>query len=746
MLLDWIKSLPGEITEHRTIPATSAETADWPDIDAGLIAAMQKRGISRLYTHQARAVSLALKGRSCAIVTPTASGKTLCYNLPVLDGIMRDSAARAMYIFPTKALAQDQLSELYSLIEEMRIDVRTFTYDGDTPADARMKVRSAGHIVITNPDMLHAGILPHHTKWRNLFENLKFVVIDELHTYRGIFGSHFALILARLARVCEFYGSSPTFICCSATIANPGDLAKELTGTPVELVAENGAPSCERHIILYNPPVVNATLGIRRSSLLESARIAMKAVSNGVRTIVFSRSRINVELLLKYLQDEALRRGIDPGRITGYRGGYLPNERRAIERGLRNGDIHCVVSTNALELGVDIGSLELAVLHGYPGSVASAWQQMGRAGRRASDGQISAAVMVASSHSMDQFLSVNPGYFFGASPERARINPANPYIQIGHIKCSAFELPFRAGEKFGKHGVDEALDYLSRHDVIHRHGDTYHWQADSYPAASLSLRSATSENFVIHDVTDAASPKVIGQMDRRTAPTLIFPQAIYFHLGDPYQVLELDHEEMRCYVKRVNVDYYTDGDSASRIEVLEEMETRGNLGWGEVLLAVRPTVYKKIKLLTHENVGYGHIHLPEEQMHTTSFWINLPESSGTPDEKHGTISGLANLVRVIAPLYLMCDRGDIIVKGHERDPHFRTPTLFAADNVPGGIGLSEALFDLGLDLFAACLDAVSNCGCRAGCPACIGAAVSDAGEKGAVTTLLRRLLSQRKAA
>jgi DEAD/DEAH box helicase domain-containing protein len=746
MLLKWIKSMPGEITEHKVIPAADAVTADWPNIDSGLIAAMQRRGITRPYTHQARAVSLASSGRSCAVVTPTASGKTLCYNIPVLDGIIRDSTTRAMYLFPTKALAQDQLSELYALIEDMRLDVRTFTYDGDTPADARMKVRNAGHIVITNPDMLHTGILPHHTKWRNLFENLKFIVIDELHTYRGIFGSHFALILRRLARVCEFYGSDPTFICCSATIANPRELAEQLVGEPVELIDENGAPSCERHVILYNPPVVNATLGIRRSSLLESARIAMKAVSNGVRTIVFSRSRINVELLLKYLQDEAVRSGINPGRISGYRGGYLPNERRAIEKGLRDGDIHCVVSTNALELGVDIGSLELAVLHGYPGSVASAWQQMGRAGRRASDGRMAAAVMVASSHSLDQFLCVNPGYFFGASPERARINPTNPYIQIGHIKCSAFELPFRSGEKFGECDVEDALDFLSRHDVIHRHGDTYHWQADSYPAASLSLRSATSENFVIHDITDASKPKVIGQMDRRTAPTLIFPQAIYFHLGEPYQVMELDHEEMRCYVKRVEVDYYTDGDSASRIEVLDEMETNGNIGWGEVLLAVHPTVYKKIKLLTHENVGYGHIHLPEEQMHTTSFWICLPESTDPPGERRETISGLANLVRSIAPLYLMCDRGDIIVKGHERDPHFRAPTLFVADNVPGGIGLSETLFDLGLDLFAACLDAVSNCGCRAGCPACIGATVSDIGEKKAVAALLRLVLSSRRAA
>ncbi|MDR1514883.1 MAG: DEAD/DEAH box helicase [Synergistaceae bacterium] len=749
-MLAWLESLPGDITAHEVMPASQAVTADWPDIDAGLIAALQKRGINRLYTHQARAIALAASGRDCVVVTPTASGKTICYNVPVLNTIIDSPSARAIYLFPTKALAQDQLSELYELVDDMKLDVRTYTYDGDTPQDARTKVRSAGHIVITNPDMLHTGILPHHTKWKNLFENLKYVVIDELHSYRGIFGSHFALILQRLARICDFYGSKPTFICCSATIANPKELARELIGRTVEMVEENGAPSPERHIIFYNPPVVNSQLGIRRSSLLEVSRIAIEAVCNGIRTIVFTRSRINVELLLTYLQAAASKRGIDPNRITGYRAGYLPNERRAIERGLRDGSIHCVISTNALELGVDIGSLEFSVLHGYPGSVASAWQQIGRSGRRASGGggnKISAAVMVASSLQIDQFLSANPSYFFGASPEHARINPTNPYIQIGHIKCSSFELPFYAGESFGKCDTEDALDYLARHGVLHMEGGRYHWQADSYPAASLSLRSATSENVVIHDVTDASSPKVIGQMDRKTAPTLIFPQAIYFHLGEPYQVEELDFERMRCYVKRVDVDYYTDGDAAARIEVLDEMGTKAPFGWGEVLLATRPTIYKKIKLLTHENVGYGNIHLPEEQMHTTAFWIIGPQAAapaGAGDDskpaaqgKSDSLWGLANLVRTIAPLFLMCDRGDIIVKAHERDPHFRAPTIFVADNVPGGIGLSEALFDLGPKLLAACRDALTNCKCKWGCPACIGATVEDGGEKAAVMELLR---------
>ncbi|MDR1510929.1 MAG: DEAD/DEAH box helicase [Synergistaceae bacterium] len=741
-LINWIKSLDGDIAAHRIIQAREAQYAGWPQIEPALAEALRRRGVSNLYSHQSKAVELGTARRDFVIVTPTASGKTLCYNIPVLNAIIKSPSSRAIYLFPTKALSQDQLAELHNLIDDMKLDVRTHTYDGDTPGDVRTKVRKSGHIVITNPDMLHTGILPHHTKWKDLFENLKYIVIDELHTYKGIYGSHLAMILRRLLRICEFYGSKPSFICCSATIANPRALASELVGRDVELVSLNGAPSGEKHIIFFNPPVVNEPLGIRESSLMASARIAIKAVSNGIRTIVFSRSRINVELLLKYIQNAAAPHAIPRERIAGYRGGYLPNERRAIEHGLRDGKIHCVVSTNALELGIDIGSLELAILHGYPGSIASAWQQMGRTGRRA-DGGISAAVMVASSLQIDQFLSVNPSYFFGASPEHARINPSNPYIQVGHIKCSSFELPFFEGEKFGQEDITEALDYLARHNVLHNTEGRYFWQEDSYPAASLSLRSATSENFVIHDITDAAHPAVIGQMDRRTAPTLIFPQAIYFHAGEAYQVHELDHEEMRCYVKKVDVDYYTDGDSSARIEVLDEMETAENMGWGEVLLAIRPTIYKKIKLLTHENVGYGHIHLPEEQMHTTAFWINLPEALPGREladgEKIESLHALVNLLKSVAPLFLMCDRGDIIVKGHERDPHFRVPTLFVADNVPGGIGLSEELFDLGKSLFSSCLDAVSNCKCKWGCPACIGATVYDHGEKQAVKELLAKI-------
>lgn len=743
--IEWVRSLPGDIAACKVIAATGARFGEWPAIDAKIVDALKKRGVDSLWSHQSSAISHAVAGRNVVIVTPTASGKTMCYNIPVIDAIVKDPTSRALYIFPTKALAQDQMSELKEVVEEIGVELRTSTYDGDTPMDARAKIRDAGHVVITNPDMLHTGILPHHTKWRSLFEQLKYIVIDELHAYRGVFGSHFSLILLRLKRICEFYGSSPTFICSSATIANPKELAKKLIGEEVELVDENGAPSCERHVLIYDPPIVNKELGIRRSALLECSRLAVEAIANGIRTIVFTRSRVNVEVLLTYIQTEAGKRGVCADRIAGYRGGYLPNERRAIERGLRDGSIHCVVSTNALELGIDIGSLELAILHGYPGSIASAWQQIGRSGRRASEGKPAAAIMVASSLNIDQFLAANPSFFFGASPEHARIDPKNPYIQIDHIKCAAFELPFFENEKFGECDIDDALDYLDRNKVVSCHDGRYFWREASFPAASISLRSATSENFVIHDITDPAHPVVLGLMDRRTAPTLIFPQAIYFHLGEPYQVQELDHEEMRCYVKKVDVDYYTDGDAASRIEVLDEFASqrskneRWSSGWGEVLLASRPTIYKKIKLFTHENVGYGHIHLPEEQMHTTAFWMIMPRAD-REDEQHETLYGAVNIFRSIAPLFLMCDRSDLIVCGHEKDPHFMAPVIYAADNVPGGIGLAEALFDIAPDLIRSSLDVITRCRCDRGCPACVGAPLGSMDTKKDVRALLERLL------
>src|SRR4051812_39761682 len=430
-------------------PASDGVYSEIPaQVDPRLRATLEKRGIERLYSHQADAFNQIQSGKNVVVVTPTASGKTLCYNLPVLNLLLNDPGARAMYLFPTKALAEDQLHEFHGTVEEMGSEIRAFTYDGDTPGDARRAIGQKANVVLTNPDMLHSGILPHHTKWARYFENLRYIVIDELHYYRGVYGSHLANLLRRLARVCEFYGSKPQFICCSATIANPRELAEALTGQDFELVDRNGAPRGEKFFICYNPPVVNRQLGIRRSYIHETRRMALKFIESNLQTLVFANNRLATEVLVTYLKDACDRAPIPSDTVRGYRGGYLPRERREIERRLRDGEIRAVAATNALELGIDIGTLDAVVMAGYPGTIASTWQRAGRAGRRQGT---SAAVLVASSAPLDQYVIEHPEYFFGSSPEHAHINPENLEILLAHLKCAAFELPIRDGEKFGPH-------------------------------------------------------------------------------------------------------------------------------------------------------------------------------------------------------------------------------------------------------------------------------------------------------
>src|SRR5581483_10507309 len=488
----WMADPDSPVRAIRHQPARAGEFADFPEtLPASLGAALAARGISRLYVHQAEALKHATAGRNVVVVTPTASGKTLCYNLPVLSGLLADPNARAMYLFPTKALAEDQLHKFQAAVDAMSSEVRAFTYDGDTPQDARRAIRERANVIFTNPDMLHAGVLPHHTKWARAFENLKYVVIDELHYYRGVYGSHLANLLRRLKRICDFYGSAPQFICCSATIANPKELAEGLTGLPFELVERNGAPSGDKYVVFYNPPVVNRALGIRRSYLKESCRMARELLERGQQTLVFANSRLATEILLTYLKD-------DFSGVRGYRGGYLPKERREIEGKLRDGDIRAVVATNALELGIDIGSLDAVVMAGYPGTIASTWQRAGRAGRRQT---ASLAVLVASSAPLDQYIIEHPAYFFDRPPEHAYINPDNLEILLSHLKCAAFELPIRDGEQFGAHDVVEMCRFLEELKLLHHSGASWHWTSESYPADAVSLRSVSSDNFVVVDIS-----------------------------------------------------------------------------------------------------------------------------------------------------------------------------------------------------------------------------------------------------
>jgi DEAD/DEAH box helicase domain-containing protein len=721
------------VTAVRRLPPVPAEFAPFPSqLDPRLRGALETRGVSQLYVHQAEAIDHALSGRNAVVITPTASGKTLCYNVPVTHSILSDPSSRALYLFPTKALAQDQLAELHTLCET--IEERTgqsigaFTYDGDTPQDARRSIRGRAHLVLSNPDMVHSGILPHHPRWAKLFENLRYVVIDELHAYRGVFGSHLCNVLRRLRRICRHYGSSPVFICSSATIANPRELAERLTEQPFELVERSGAPRGEKFFVFVNPPVVNQQLGIRRSYLGETRRVAAEFLKRQLQLIVFAQSRLATEILTTYLKDDFEEGAGAPERIRGYRGGYLPQRRREVEKGLRDGAVRAVVSTNALELGIDIGALDVCVMAGYPGTIASTWQRAGRAGRRASR---SAAVLVASSAPLDQFIIRNPSYFFEHSPERALIDPDNLHILVDHVKCAAFELPFAASEEFGRHSVQEILALLAEQGLVHRSGGsddldappaegTWTWTSESYPADAVSLRSVSSDNFVIVDTT--RDTRVIGETDFTSGPSTLHPKAIYIVEGQLYQVEKLDFEARKAFVREVECDYYTTAITYSKVTILDTFADEPPRSHGEVHVVSRVVGFKKIKFYTNENVGSGELDLPEQQMHTTSYWLTIPSSvmQALPyaaDDRRDGIVGLSFAMQQVGQLLLMCDGHDI---GLSIDMETDCPRIFVYDNYPGGIGFSEPLFRTHRELLEGTRRLIAECECEHGCPGCVG--------------------------
>jgi DEAD/DEAH box helicase domain-containing protein len=740
---DWAANPASPIRTLRRQPARAAEYAPFPEaIDPNLRTALEKRGITQLYTHQADAAQLAIEGSNVVVVTPTASGKTLCYNLPVLDRILREPGARAFYLFPTKALAEDQLHELQNVLESLGSEVRAFTYDGDTPQDARRAIRERASIVLTNPDMLHAGILPHHTRWAKAFENLRYLVIDELHMYRGVYGSHLANVLRRLKRICEFYGSSPQIICSSATIANPRELAEALTGQSFELVEKNGAPSGEKFMVFYNPPVVNRALGIRRSYLHETRRIANELIDRGQQTLVFANSRLATEVLVTYLKHDA------GESVRGYRGGYLPKERREIERKFREGSIRGVVATNALELGIDIGSLDAVVMAGYPGSIASTWQRAGRAGRRQTS---SLAVLVASSAPVDQYIIEHPEYFFDRSPEHAYINPDNLEILLNHLKCAVFELPLREGEKFGGHETGPLCEFLRDAGFLHQSAGAWHWTSDTYPADAVNLRSVSSDNFVVIDIT--GEHKVIAEVSFPWAFTALHEKAIYLHEAKQYQVERFDYEGRKAYVRGVDCDYFTDAIDYTQVRELEAMETAPfaagvRIAHGDVRLNTQVVGFKKIKFYTLENIGAGQLSLPEREMHTTAFWLHFPAdfltlfSDLTPTERQAGLTGVGALLKTVGALLLMCDPRDLgvaLTDDVARGPLYE-PDLFLYDNYPGGIGQSQPLFKLAPRLIAGARELLDRCKCDAGCPSCVGP-VGEVGErrKEAAERMLREL-------
>ena len=739
--LRWLRKQDGEIKLSHSIKPKEANYGGFGELDQEIVLALKKRGVEDLWSHQSKAFSLASSGRDIVVVTPTASGKTFCYDLPVLNSILKDPSGRALYLFPTKALAQDQLTELNELTADLKVKISSFTYDGDTPANKRNGIKNTANIVITNPDMLNRAILPHHIGWSSFFRNLKYIVVDELHTYRGVFGSHLANIFVRMLRICRHYGSDPVFICCSATIANPAQHAEILTGRSAYLIDQNGAPSAQKELVIYDPSIIDRRSGTRRSSLYESGRLSYKAICCGISSILFTRSRVNVELLVKSLMKELSDKGKDTRAVSGYRSGYLPAERRQTERDLKSGKLKAVVSTNALELGIDIGSLDLVIIHGFPGSMASLWQQIGRAGRRKST---SAAIIIPSVLPVDRFLAERPEWLIGAPSEKAVIDPSNPYIRLEHIKCSVFELPFRSEETFGGEDITDILEFLSREGLTEAFGEReeriYSWRSGEYPASSFSIRSVSGERYEILDVTDPRKHRMIGTVDRHSAAGMIFPGAAYFHGGEGYSVEEIDTEKGKCLVKKSDSNTYTEAKLCVRTLIRDTAETSGLFAWGDTRVTTLPGIYKIIDIDTRRVVGHGKVDLPGESIETTSLWIRMPENSESRPGLFSAMNGLANLLRNLAPLFLMCEGSDICVSTAISEPSLDQPAIFLSDAFPGGVGLAEGAYGSIRIILKACREQLRSCGCREGCPSCIGAGTGNNSAKDLTEKLLDDLL------
>ena len=764
------------LTCQHVMPARPADSVPLPaDLDPRLAQVLRDRGVDQLWAHQHQAWQAARRGEDLVVATPTASGKSLCYNLPVLEVLMQDPSAPALYLFPTKTLARDQVEAVRGLCAEAGADIGVAVYDGDTPPDQRRAARDHGRIIATNPDMLHHGVLPHHPSWAQFLGGLRYVVVDELHTYRGVFGGHVANVLYRLQRIASFHGAEPRFIATSATIANPDELAAGLFGRPATLIKQSGAPRGERHFVIYNPPLLDPALGLRESYLKAACRVTCDLVSAGVGTLVFCRSRLAVEVMVRQLRDhleqlDSPDSDFDKARVRGYRGGYLPNRRREVEVALRQGETDVVVATSALELGIDIGSLDAVVLCGWPGSRAAAWQRAGRAGRRL---EPSLAVLVSSSEPTDQFVAAQPEYLLGQEPEHARLNAQNPAILIPHLKCAAAELPFSDHEAYGPLAPESTagvLDVLAEAKLLHRGPHSYHYVGHPYPAGEVSLRGPMDENFLVVREPDG---EILAEVDYEDVPNTLHEQAIYQLEGSLYQVLRLDHDTRRAHVTPAKVNYFTDALTHTRVRVLERSEGDGAASLGEVHVLQRVVGFKKIRLHTHENLGFGEVNAPEREKHTTAMWLQAP-SGAVPDlhppaEVAEGALGAATALHAAANLLLMSAGADLgravgdarsdwfAVSGRRHRGPYSTPgdgsdllgpmapTIFLFDRYPGGTGLAERLYEERRRLLESARAAVMRCACTRGCPACIGPGASK-GAKALAVMLLTTLRASTSAA
>jgi len=717
-----------------------------------LARALERFGIEGLYSHQVQAINLARRDRHVVVATGTASGKTLCYNLPVMESLLEEGAT-ALYLFPTKALAQDQLQGLLRW-QGKGLPVNCGTYDGDTPRNSRSRLREEGNLILTNPDMLHGGIMPHHPTWTRFFSGLRYVVIDEIHVYRGIFGSHMANVLRRLDRILAYYGASPVYICCSATIANPLELAEELTGKEMALVDDDGSARGGKWFVLWNPPRIEET-GLRRSSNFEAKNLMVQLIKERHQVIGFTRTRVQAELLYRYVREELTKESPSLAKmVRAYRGGYLPSERRSIEELLFKGELLGVASTNALELGIDIGSLDAALLVGFPGSIASVWQQAGRAGRGTED---SLAVLIANDLPIDQFLIENPSYFFGRSPENAVIDKNNPYIVLGHLRAAAYELPIKIDEElqFGP-SAPALLDILAEDRQLLLSGEKWYWRGRTYPADDFSLRNISDATYTIIQVKDEG-PEVIGSMDELSAFTQLHEEAVYIHDGEVYVVEKLDVDQRVAYVRMAAVDYYTQAVTERKVQVLHLDQQRtweqSTLCYGEVGVSFLTYMFKKIKFNSRENIGYGKVHLPLVTLETTGCWLIPPQEVLRKVQEYGRspmegLLGVANVMGEVATLLLMCDGSDISTIVDATNTGL--PSIFLVDRYPGGIGLAQKAYQLMEDLLKASLDIIKGCPCEDGCPSCVGAPLPPAQldtdsrgripDKEAALVILHRLL------
>ncbi len=699
----------------RELPGRPARWVDLPTaLEPRLCSALWSQGVGRLYSHQLEAFEAAAAGLDVVVTTPTASGKSLCYNLPVFDALLRDPTARALYLYPTKALARDQVAALRGLSDACGGGLGIAVHDGDTPGDHRRRSRDA-RILATNPDMLHAGILPHHASWAAFFAGLRYIVVDELHTCRGLYGSGVANVLRRLRRVAAFHGSSPRAIATSATVGNPEELASRVLGSAsLRHISESGAPSPPRTFLLYNPPIIDSSLGLRGSYLKATERLTRALLDAGVNTLVFARSRRAVEILVRYLRDDS---GLGEDQVRGYRGGYLPGRRREVENLLRSGEARAVVATSALELGVDIGGLEAVVLAGWPGSRAAAWQRAGRAGRR---GRPAVVVLVSCSEPLDQYVAGDPEYLFGGPPEHARLDPDNLAVLVPHIKCAAFELPFRDGETFGALDADETrevLVHLAAHGLVHEAGGRFHWIASGYPAQGVPLRGGADENFAVIDARDG---QVLAEVDHRDASRQLHPNAIYPLEGRLHEVKRLDFDAHKAYVEPADVDYTTDAETHTKVRVLQVHASDDPAGSGDVHVIESVVGFKKIKLHTHENVGYGEVTLPPFELHTRSFWLD-PLAPPGPRAAHADAVGrAAYALEHVAALLVLCDGGDLRRTVVEAASPAHLPRIHIFDACPGGAGLSDRLYDARVELLELAVRLLDACACPRGCPGCVG--------------------------